>query len=215
MENVRLVLLLVTLTISTISFGCGSSQIDYFPINEGLSREYIKINLNKDIRTRIIDRILATRELQGTKVIPIKLESEDISNSSIMSSKSFYFVFLIKNSKHVVIFATQDEKDIEPKINEPPTILLKFPLNSGSTWKEDDNTDAIIESINEEITVPAGTFKNCIKVKSIFEKFIKIESIYWYAPGVGLIKSHKKYINPSGEEKVSESLIQLVSIKKK
>jgi hypothetical protein len=214
MKNVRLVFLWITLTISTISFGCGNGQTDYFPLNEGWSWEYIQTDLKKDIQTKIIITTLATRELQGTKVIPRKIEREDISHGSIVSSKKIIFVFLIKSSEHVEIFANQGLTDIEPKISEKPTILLKFPIKSGNTWKN-DNQDASIESINEEITVPAGTFKDCIKVKFTHESALRIENIAWYAPGVGLIKYHDKKIHPSTNETVLESLIQLVSITKK
>lgn len=56
-----------------------------------------------------------------------------------------------------------------------------------------------IESIDEVVTVPAGTFKECLKIRTIgvAEKFfekenltvrIEVDGSAWFAPGVGLIK---------------------------
>lgn len=57
-----------------------------------------------------------------------------------------------------------------------------------------------IESVDEVVTVPAGTFKGCVRVKSVgttkkdVGAFMGIATIIvehydWYAPGVGKIKS--------------------------
>jgi hypothetical protein len=57
-----------------------------------------------------------------------------------------------------------------------------------------------IESTDEEITVPAGTFKNCLRIKGVGttsknvgfyvgQTDIRVENIEWYAPGAGLVKA--------------------------
>ena len=43
---------------------------------------------------------------------------------------------------------------------------------------------AEIVSVNETVTTPAGTFRNCVHMKEVGED-------KWYAPGVGLVKDGK------------------------
>lgn len=74
-----------------------------------------------------------------------------------------------------------------------------FPLfyknnNVGKKWSspvEDEDLGKInreILSISENVTVPAGTFSNCIKVKEIFIKDSKVINYYFVSPQVGIIK---------------------------
>ena len=82
----------------------------------------------------------------------------------------------------------------------------------GNIWQEIETSSfkpkisipvkSTIESINEVVTVPAGTFKGCLKIKTIgfAEKVIGTEWLpeekvridrewyKWFAPGIGLIK---------------------------
>ena len=57
-------------------------------------------------------------------------------------------------------------------------------------------------SLNEKIKVPAGSFKNCIKVECSGETTffgdseirtinIKITTSEWYAPNIGLVKAER------------------------
>ena len=65
-----------------------------------------------------------------------------------------------------------------------------FPLRVGLEWDKFDNsrTDHMycyyVEKI-EDITVPAGTFKNCFKI--VYETCPDDEA-EWYCPGVGIVK---------------------------
>ena len=77
--------------------------------------------------------------------------------------------------------------------------------------KEDIVLDYEVESIDDVVDVAAGHFENCLRVKgfgSIYggggslEEFmdiddINIETVEWYAPGVGLVKrTRKEYTHP-------------------
>ena len=88
--------------------------------------------------------------------------------------------------------------------------------------KEDINIDYEIESVNDVVKVAAGRFTNCMRIKgkgSIYggggslKEFmnidnINIETVDWYAPGVGLIKrTRKEYTYPlKFENNYSEEL---------
>ena len=73
-----------------------------------------------------------------------------------------------------------------------PQLILKFPLpDSGGRWQSGDNVYAITAS-GETVTVPAGTFPNCVEV-SRWNKATKIVVVATYAPGVGLIQREETF----------------------
>ena len=108
----------------------------------------------------------------------------------------------------------------KPRTDRARRYVLKLPLAIGTEWREisrplimlrvypyrvrvgkDAQVPLIyrIESLSETVTVPAGTFENCIKVvaNGTFNTYtdavsgdteipMKVEE--WYASGVGLIK---------------------------
>ena len=103
--------------------------------------------------------------------------------------------------------------------SEEKTYLIKYPLKIGTYWyskKETSlasplsyNKDVVlkntIEALNDVVTVPAGTFRNCIKIKGegILETgqlfggpvSIEVEVYTWYAPGFYVIKGiHRERI---------------------
>lgn len=94
---------------------------------------------------------------------------------------------------------------------EQPLMVLKTPPDSGATWKVGTlkmqgvsvSTEAKVMG-REDVTVPAGAYKNCLKIKqtstdvggsmqgmggmSVTVTGGEMTVTAWYAPGVGLIK---------------------------
>ncbi|MEA3458526.1 MAG: hypothetical protein U9R21_07610, partial [Candidatus Thermoplasmatota archaeon] len=83
---------------------------------------------------------------------------------------------------------------------------FKTPYFAGRTWEDEGKTiffareisvttTVTIEKIDDVVTIPAGTFENCLRVKSHSNVqntegvIIKKEHYAWYAPGLGFIKS--------------------------
>ena len=93
----------------------------------------------------------------------------------------------------------------------PPDIFLPNPVELGSEWKVSGEAPASllglqikIEATNtvkviaiEEVTVPAGTFQDCLKIEQQFQTQLSpalatlptTSSIMWLAPDIGLVKS--------------------------
>jgi len=116
----------------------------------------------------------------------------------------------IEDQSGVYEFAHQKPGQIEPKITHD--FIIKYPIKLGNSWQEIEISsfgqnipipiNSTIESINEVITVPAGTFEGCLKIKAIGfaeevvgewlteEEKVRIDREWykWFAPGVGLIK---------------------------
>lgn len=79
-------------------------------------------------------------------------------------------------------------------------ILLKSPLSIGTKWN-DGNTKIEIVDTAAKVETPAGTFANCIKVKSTFSADSSVMYQY-YAKGVGMVQ--QDFI--VGGDKISSSL---------
>ncbi len=70
-------------------------------------------------------------------------------------------------------------------------LILKLPPIAGARWQNADGSYTIT-SMGETVTVPAGTFANCVAVTQWREK-TNITIVSTYAPGVGLIQRAESF----------------------
>lgn len=85
--------------------------------------------------------------------------------------------------------------DRQPNDN---TVILKTPLKVGTKWGENDNQREIVAT-DVTVETPAGTFKNCIKVKITGQYSTVYE---YFKKGVGMVKRETDL----GEEKITSTL---------
>lgn len=74
-------------------------------------------------------------------------------------------------------------------------IVLKLPLTTGNSWQSESNTCEIIDT-GATVETPAGTFKECLSVKTTYPDSTNY-SIHYYAKGLGMVKS--EYFMPEGK----------------
>lgn len=87
--------------------------------------------------------------------------------------------------------------------------ILDLPLYPGKTWSDAQN-DWTVESTNEEISTPAGTFVDCAIVSSPQEDYNT--NAYWvYCPGVGEVSSYALGIQYTGSDIVSNIVVTLTN----
>ena len=71
-------------------------------------------------------------------------------------------------------------------------LFIKYPASANDSWVlESDSTTITVESISETVTVPAGTFNGCYRIRMDFvdvDGVIEGQSI-WVKPGIGVIQS--------------------------
>lgn len=86
-----------------------------------------------------------------------------------------------------------------PPCTVTPAIMLKEPIVEGKEWflAPGDTTlgTGVIEDLNASVTVPAGTFDQCLKV--IYQTQSWTGAI-WFAPGVGWVQSGPE-VSPEDE----------------
>jgi hypothetical protein len=83
-----------------------------------------------------------------------------------------------------------------------------------------------VAATNETVTVPAGTFTNCVRINghgsaitrvNMGQNFGHIDVVHtdWYAPGVGLIRSERKETSDSAYLKPGSAVQELVAIEER
>lgn len=183
--------------------GCSRKGNDYYPLSEGLVWHYTvstsgnNFSLGPTSFSLTVSN-LSQRIIGNTKVFTQKTE--------VQNNSSFYFI--VEDDSSVYYKGEQQSDDVEPKIYPSRNYLLKFPLKVGNNWTSVSKTlltkstvllTEVIEKTDEVITVPAGTFKDCIRIKSTGKASAKepwfggrtainVEIYSWYAPNVGLVK---------------------------
>jgi hypothetical protein len=203
--KIKFIAVAVTLFFLLPGSSCfGETAEKYYPLKEGMTWVY-GVTASKPGVKRIMITNLAPRELQGQNVTPRKWEVGE-------SVRTF---FIAKDDFGVYRYAEQMTATAEPKIITPKVYYLKNPVDKGTYWEistrmgEDDlKVNVGIESINEKVMVPAGTYKECVKLKHEGgaqgdKTGLSITAYEWYAPDVGLVKSMFT-IKKKGEDKKEE-----------
>ena len=158
----------------------------FFPLTKIKVRQYVSAHSSKGTAKFIITR-LPKEKLKQKITIPLRMDfltEHGVSNSNI--------VYVVSEPGGICHFAIKSLKDTYPKMYFP-IYYLKVPIQVGAEWKS-GYTTGIIESVDDEVIVPAGNFKNCVRVKTTFPNQEKIE---WFAPGVGSIKFIYNYPDSS------------------
>jgi hypothetical protein len=208
---VAALLLAVSLFIPGQGWGDELSE-SYFPLKEGMRWEYDVIS-DQGATKKLLITNLAPREVSGAKVTPRKQELGGATFIELMK----------KDETGIYRYAEQKGEKAPPSLITPMECHLRFPITEGSSWKmatklgnSTVNVSLTIESLADEVKVPAGTFKDCIKVKQVGENDAgtSVMGYEWYAPKVGVVKSIVTIKQKSKEGPKSETrTYQLVSFK--
>jgi hypothetical protein len=186
-------------------------SLSYFPLKEGLRWEYSVISDQSPTKKLLIAN-LAPREVKGVKVTPRKWELDG----------SLFIEFMQQDETGIYRYAEQKGDSGAPSLITPLECHLKFPIAEGNSWtmaakvgNSTVNLRLTMESLSDDVKVPAGTFRDCIKVKQIGENDgTSIIGYEWYAPRVGVVKSLVTIKQKSKEGLKSETrTYQLVSFK--
>ncbi len=158
---------------------------DYFPfegdveyIFEGMGNEYATFTRTVDYIDG--DRIQIRDNNGGTEIVKV-IEADDNEISIVFSRAETYFreSFLKKDSGK-------------------PEILLKAPIEKGTTWTLPDGRVSKITGVDVTVKVPFGEYK----AVEVTIDGTTGDTINYYAKGVGLVKT---VYNP-GTDEVSSSL---------
>ena len=205
---------LVLATLALLTWGCSRPPVEnrYMPLGEGRTWRY-KVTPRQvfDGDELLLDVTnLKARELNGRYVTPQRYELD--GRPSIQ--------FLGVDHQGVYRWAVQSPETAQPKFESDSAYYLVYPLERGKTWEEEAETTFLpkpvhltlkskIESTGETVSVSAGDFTDCVKVRAEGSKRIPVPGSYsrfdivsvrydtWYAPDVGMVKSEAEELHNS------------------
>ena len=222
-----------------VSFFCAfvsivGAETVYYPLLPNIRYEYrVKATTGDAGQTRDFNLSAAittmkSMEFRGKTVIPQKYE---------VAGEFASLSFVTEDKTGVYYFASQRPKDREPELTDPLQYVIRYPVGEGASWIQksaefdliNNNQKlpvalkAVIESTAEIVTVPSGSFANCLKIKMIgtaqgegLQSHLRfdIEKTLWYAPGVGMVKSiqreKRSSIDPSASDDATFTIVMLL-----
>jgi len=215
----RLVGALLALTL----WGCEGPPVEnrFLPLGEGRTWRY-KVTPRQvfDGEELVLEVTnLKARELKGRYVTPVRYELD--GRPSIQ--------FLGVDDQGVYRWAVQAPEDAPPKFESDSAYYLMYPLKLGKSWEEEAETAFLpkpvhltikskIDKTGETVSVPAGDFTDCVKVRTEGSKRIPVPGSYsrfgivsiqydtWYAPDVGMVKSEAEELDNGASGFTSLSL---------
>lgn len=189
---------------------CKEDGNTYFPLNKGLKWQYDVAMVTRDglSNQKYIFNNLGKRKLDGKTVY---------LRHSMDGTVSYYS----SNEEGTYYLGNIDSENLNPEFNQNKKVILPNELSPGSEWQAVTVTKLLqktgppqktlfkiiaevpievkVESLTDTVTVPAGTFENCLKITmsgSVYKNagnyvgltIVNVEQSNWYAPGVGLVK---------------------------
>ncbi len=166
---------------------CDELSESYYPLKEGMRWEY-NVTTDHGQPQKLIITNLAPRKVNGVELTPRKWE---------IGGRAF-IELMEKTDAGIYRYADQPAENSPPTIVTPKECHLKFPITGRDSWNMTTkvgssslNVSLTIESVSDEVKVPAGTFKDCLKIKQVGENDagVAVLGYEWSAPKVGVVKS--------------------------
>jgi len=199
-------------------------QERYYPLDEGRTWTYRTTITHLDGTSREIKntrKALAPRILGGQRVVPVVFSTG-------------YTRYMSADETGICLYATQRKQDNSPTVLTPQPCGFKYPIKINASWASYTHSYGLpvrvpitlkltVLSLEEVVTVPAGTFMECIKIDYTGETTVSERGPYvgarvtmggsdWQCPDVGFVKSRMWYaIEQKGVRKtvtIDEQLLE-------
>ena len=194
----------------TAASGCTRSRTGaakYFPLKPGMAWTF-RFSGSTGATGELTTANQAPRQVFGFTAVPQQNIGGDKSYTEFYADDGL-------GIRHIAI----DESDGLQSRLADHSYVIKLPIGVGTSWREIDrtfdgtvyNATTRIESVSDNVSVPAGTFSGCVRIRSTgFASTMKgtaraperapglrlvaggdvsIEDFYWLAPGVGPVKA--------------------------
>lgn len=183
--------------------GCASTPAEsYYPLEAGRSWTYamaIQPASGQAVRANNEVRNLPEQTLAGQTVTPQATEA--------LGQRRLRFIRA--DDRGAVEIADQDAGASEPRIKDPPNVILKMPLTVGAAWETTWETNQFgrrtllpitktVESTGRACTVAATTFSNCLHLRLSGggpvsgadgrSATVDVAGQEWFVPAVGYVR---------------------------
>jgi hypothetical protein len=202
----------VSLTFVLLGFlgACGAPTNAYFPLEEGLQWRY-------DIDVITMDGPQKKKFLVSN-IGPAKHQGQTLSVRASADGGFTYY----RIGPTGVLRIGESGPDSPMDLYAAPRLVMPAKVDQTAAWTDTEFTVTLehtgppehslnritvpvnlqykIEATDAEVTVPAGTFRNCLRIKGVGttsknvgfyvgQTDIRVENTEWYAPGTGLVKA--------------------------
>ncbi len=190
--------------------GCGSaSQPELFPLNSGARWIY-----------RVVTEI-AGETSTADQFLEVTGRADIAGVDTVVRRDQAGVEYAIRVDKSgIARIASRRDLELQFTPDAAPRYVLKYPIAIGSVWQADTVPYTIvrknefprelryvrtmrmtytIEALADKVTVPAGRFENCVRVRGQADlklyvdpvvgfREVPVSTLEWYCPGVGLVK---------------------------
>ena len=163
-------------------------MVDYFPLLKGLRLEYEQIGSEFEGTEKVVIEILSVKKQRKTVLAQAKMTVELKGKISVSNYEIHQTADGISTGNGIL--------GGRKEFTLPPSL--------GKKWDEQIYS-CTVESLTEQVSVPAGQFKHCLKIGVLIAAGDAGSAVRYYAPDVGYV--FEEY---SGEERHEE--VRLVSI---
>jgi hypothetical protein len=161
---------------------------DYFPLRPGYWWNYNSITQSGTVSGFTVTVKAADRLPDGVVTYLVETVSTGFKPFQDVYAKPKGWVLMLRQQ-----FLTTGDTGVYAPVKQ----YLKNPLRSGDTWEWSGTGTAMnvpISEVNavdgpEEVIVPAGKFRAMRVTTQVVQSGAPVKKIYWYAPGVGMVKS--------------------------
>lgn len=200
----------------SLFISCKSDIETYFPLGEKRMWSY-RVDIIPEIEKKIIFKKISSG-LEKQKIQLLENEEDIYAYPIQRENQSIYFYSYSK--KGIKRLGYQEASGDKFIFDKKDRFVIKYPLEKGNSWNSisktyltlrrypyfdykaitDFNILHEIVSTSDVVQVPAGKFKNCLKINGFGETSfladreigsinIRINTTDWFAPNIGLIKS--------------------------
>lgn len=150
------------------------SLIGFYPLKEGNMWEYEGDGMEY---ASFIQRVAFSDENR----YQVTVDNGGTVMANVLEERKDSIVNIYKSGE------VHSNENILNKSSNVNIILLQIPLKEGNFWISEENHYEIVD-MDVDITVPAGTFKDCIAVKTTFKDQTS-NMMYYYKRGIGMVQS--------------------------
>ncbi len=188
----------------------------------------------RDVDNFVVEiKAQAPRPIAGRDATPLVILNQMENGHS--------YTFWARDKLGIAEIARQARGANDPQVLSEPVYLLRFPIRVGTTWDTREPTrvsddeeivmtgTAQIAAVDESVTVPAGTFRRCIRIDAESsghhlvphlngrdidgEAEVQLNTSTWLAPDVGPVKATVRETMRPSSLGSAEQTLELVYFK--
>ncbi|MEM7466923.1 MAG: hypothetical protein AAF387_08570 [Pseudomonadota bacterium] len=211
--------------------GCSGGDRGFYPLEDGRAWHYniTRTTMDGTFQQKHIVEALPEIEWGDSRGIPLVNAAGEqylyqrlngaLQRVAVKPRTTRYFV--AHDEPYTILPA-----DIKPGTRWQQNMFSRVLENTGPPWEtlfrivEPVSVSFEVASVEAEVAVPAGQFKDCVKIVGkgeanvdvgnyIGRTIVSIEIVNWYAAGVGLVKSRRRETTTADALNYGEVLLEL------